>query len=68
MLDDIVVQSSGAMISTELLVKLKRSGAAIKEVGVSHKSRLFGTQKGGNVKVIVKYFLELFKLYRVTRK
>ena len=67
-LDDIALQSSGAMISTELLVKLKLSGASIREVGVSHKSRLFGTQTGGNFKVIFKAFLELFKLYRVIKK
>jgi len=67
-LEGITLHSSGAMISTELLVKLKLSGASIKEVGVSHKPRLFGTQTGGNLRVILKAFLELFKLYRAMRK
>ena len=67
MLKNITLQSSGAVISTELLVKLKRSGASFKEVGVSHKPRLFGLQTGGNCKVILKAFLELCKLYRVMR-
>ena len=68
LLKNITLQSSGAVISTELLVKLKHSGASFKEVGVSHKPRLFGSQTGGNFKVILKAFLELFKLYRVVRK
>ena len=67
-LEGITLQSSGAMISTELLVKLKLSGASIKEVGVSHKPRLYGTQTGANLKVILKAFIELFKLYRVMKK
>ena len=63
-LDDIELHSSGATINTELLVKMKLSGARVKEVGVSHRPRLFGTQTGGNPKVVVKAFVELLKLWR----
>ena len=63
-LENLALRSSGALISTELLMKLKHAGARIKEVGVSHRPRQFGTQTGGSPKVIIRAFVELFKLYR----
>jgi glycosyltransferase involved in cell wall biosynthesis len=60
----ITLTSSGALISAELLFKLKLSGADIKEVGVSHRPRAFGKQTGGTPKVILKAVAELFKLYK----
>ena len=62
-LDDIRLHSAGAMISPELLWKSKLSGYRIKEVGVSHRPRKFGTQTGGNPKVVLKAFVELFELW-----
>jgi hypothetical protein len=38
------------------------AGARFKEVGVTHRPRAFGTQTGGNPKVIVRAFRELLKL------
>jgi len=63
-LDKITLNSSGAMITAELLIRLKIAGASFKEVGVTHRPRLFGTQTGGNPKVILRAFRELFLLYR----
>ncbi len=56
--------STGALISAELLFRLKKSGARIKETGVTHRSRMFGSQTGGSPGVIIKALAELFKLYR----
>ena len=63
-LDKIVLNSSGAMITAEFLIRLKIAGARFKEVGVTHRPRVFGTQTGGNPKVILRAFRELFKLRR----
>jgi len=61
-LDKIVLNSSGAMITAELLIRLKIAGARFKEVGVTHRPRVFGTQTGGNPKVILRAFRELLEL------
>jgi glycosyltransferase involved in cell wall biosynthesis len=66
-LDDIFLNSAGAMINTELLVRLKIAGAQISEVGVTHRARQFGTQTGGNVAVILRAFKELFAFSRSLR-
>jgi len=66
-LEQIALRSSGALINTELLLKLKASGARIREIGVSHKPRAFGKQTGGNPRVIVKAFCELGSLFREQR-
>lgn len=63
-LNDIFLHSEGAMINTELLVRLKIAGARISEVGVTHRARQFGQQTGGNVLVILRAFKELFALSR----
>jgi glycosyltransferase involved in cell wall biosynthesis len=61
-LDGVSLHSSGAVINTELLAKMKLSGASIKQVGISHRPRMFGRQTGGSPKVILKAYMELFKL------
>ncbi len=58
-LDRIELNSRGANINTEILLKAKYTGAQIYEIGVSHKPRKFGKQTGGNPKVFLKAFLEL---------
>jgi glycosyltransferase involved in cell wall biosynthesis len=63
-LGNVTLHSSGAMINTELLVKMKLLGASMKQVGVSHQPRMFGKQTGGNPKVIIKAFAELFTLWK----
>ena len=56
--------SEGAVISAELLVKLQRSGARLKQVGISHHPRLAGKPSGGDPRVIARAFRELFRLRR----
>lgn len=54
----------GAFISTELLVKAKKSGFKIVELGVHHFPRMTGKGTGSDFKVIIKSFSDLFKLWR----
>lgn len=54
----------GGMISPELLYKAHKNGFKIVEVGVHHYPRRSGTQTGANFKVIIKSFIDLFKLWR----
>ncbi|OGD86620.1 hypothetical protein A2Z23_01090 [Candidatus Curtissbacteria bacterium RBG_16_39_7] len=62
------LESEGAMISAELLVKTKKMGFKIAEIPVSHYPRKAGIQTGANLKVIAKAFLDLFRLYPKLRK
>lgn len=53
----------GGMISPELLVKAKKAGFKIEEVGVHHFPRTAGEATGANLKVIIKSFSDLYKLW-----
>jgi glycosyltransferase involved in cell wall biosynthesis len=57
-------KASGAMISTELLVRAKKMGYTFKEVGVHHYPRIAGHPTGASIKVILRAFKELFKLHK----
>ncbi len=65
---DLDLSARGAMISTELMVKVAARGARICEVEVGHLPRLAGEQSGANAKVILRAFAELFRLYGELRK
>lgn len=56
-------ESQGAMINTEMLVKLKRRKTTWVEVPVTHYPRVGGKATGANIKVIIKAFKELIKLH-----
>jgi len=55
--------SNGAFTSAELLIKAKKKGFKIKEIGVHHYPRRHGKPTGANPKVIIRMFLEVFRLY-----
>jgi glycosyltransferase involved in cell wall biosynthesis len=57
----------GGMISPELLAKAKKAGFNIDQVGVHHHPRLSGRQTGANLKVIIKSFIDLFRLWKKLR-
>ncbi len=57
----------GAFISTEFLVKAKRAGFRIVEVGVHHYPRRSGSATGANLNVIIKSFVDLLRLRRRLR-
>jgi glycosyltransferase involved in cell wall biosynthesis len=65
---DLDLSARGAMISTELMVKLAARGARICEVEVEHLPRLAGEQSGASPKVILRAFAELFRLYGALRE
>jgi glycosyltransferase involved in cell wall biosynthesis len=61
--EGIELESSGAMVSTEMLVKIKDKGYKLQEVGVLHSPGVAGKQTGANLRVILRAFRELFRFY-----
>lgn len=57
----------GAFISSELLIKARQSGFKIVEVGVHHYPRKTGSGTGSALNVIIKSFIDLFKLWKKLR-
>ena len=57
------VTAEGAMVNTEMLVKLTRMGVPFVEVPVRHYPRLHGRASGADLRVIVHAFRELFRLH-----
>jgi glycosyltransferase involved in cell wall biosynthesis len=58
----ISLRSTLAFINTELLIRARKKGFTIKEVGVTHYPRKWGAQTGANLKVITGSLRELFQL------
>lgn len=59
--------SSGALISTELLLRGRDAGCHIVNVPVSHAPRTTGTATGANPRVVMRAFGELYRLDRRVR-
>ncbi|MCX6705308.1 MAG: glycosyltransferase family 2 protein, partial [Candidatus Woesebacteria bacterium] len=57
----------GAFISSELLIKSKKSGFKITEVPITHYPRTKGIGTGRNLNVIIKSFMDLLKLWKKLR-
>lgn len=53
----------GAFISSEFLIKAKKSGFKIVETGVHHYPRMEGEGTGAKLNVIIGSFIDLFKLW-----
>lgn len=53
----------GAMINAELVIKAKKAGLKIAQIGVNHYHRLAGKPTGANLKVIIKSYADLIKLW-----
>ena len=51
-LDGVRLESGGAFLSAELLIKLEASGRSVAEVGVPHYPRTAGSQTGARVSVV----------------
>jgi glycosyltransferase involved in cell wall biosynthesis len=56
------VRSNGAFFSAELLINLRASGAAVREVGLPHHPRLHHEPKGAPPRVILKAIRDLLLL------
>lgn len=54
----------GAFISSEFLIKAKKSGFKIVEIPVTHYPRTKGKGTGRDLRVIVKSFVDLFRLWK----
>ena len=67
-LDGLEVRATGAMFSAELLARMVSRGARIRECPVGHLPREAGVSSGGNLRVILRAFQELFGLYRELRR
>ena len=60
--DNIEMQSTGALIDTEILARASRKGYTITQTGVHHYPRTAGVQTGASIAVILRAFKELFEL------
>jgi glycosyltransferase involved in cell wall biosynthesis len=67
-IDRIELHSRGALIDTEMLAKARNLGLRIAQLGVHHYPRTAGQQTGANLRVILRAFRELFKLYRQIKR
>ncbi len=54
----------GAFISSEFLIKAQKHGFKIVEIGVRHYPRTEGKGTGSDLNVIIKSFIDLFKLWQ----
>jgi glycosyltransferase involved in cell wall biosynthesis len=61
------IRSEGAMVNTEMLVKLSKLGVPFVQVPVRHYPRIHGSATGANPRVIVHAFRELLRLRRKLR-
>jgi glycosyltransferase involved in cell wall biosynthesis len=57
------LDSTGALINAELYGRAVRKGFGIREVGVHHYPREAGTQTGAHLRVILRAFYDLFRLW-----
>lgn len=57
-------KSEGAMITTEILARAGRANLKIAQTKVTHYSRIYGDQSGGNLRVILRAIRESFVLWK----
>jgi glycosyltransferase involved in cell wall biosynthesis len=62
--DNIKLESTGALINTEIFARAKNKGYKIFQIGVHHYPRTAGVQTGAKLRVILRAFKELFALYK----
>jgi len=57
------LESPGALINTEILAKARVQGRTLTQVGVNHYPRLEGEQSGASLKVVMRAFREIIRLW-----
>lgn len=62
-IENIEIESEGALIDAEVFARARKAGYTIAEVGVHHYPRRYGSQTGANPLVILRAFKELFELW-----
>ncbi len=63
-LDAISIESEGAFINAEILLKAKGLGFRMRQVPVSHFARTAGHQSGADPRVVMRAFVEMARFYR----
>ena len=63
-LDAIPIESVGAFINTEILVRAQAQGFRVRQVPVTHQPRRLGRQTGAHPRVMGRALVELAQLYR----
>ena len=66
--DTFKLVSTGALIDAEVLARSVRKGYRVVQQGVHHYPRTAGAQTGANLRVILRAFKELFRLWKQIRK
>jgi glycosyltransferase involved in cell wall biosynthesis len=66
-LDALPIESIGAFVNTELLLRARGKGFRIREVPVTHHPRVAGRAKGATPRVMGRALVELATLYRELR-
>jgi glycosyltransferase involved in cell wall biosynthesis len=61
-LEGVRLESGGAFLSAELLIKLKQRGRTLAEVGVPHYPRTAGSASGANPKVVLRAIRDFWRL------
>ena len=67
-IDAIPIESIGAFVNTEILLRAEREGFRIHQVPVSHHPRRHGRQSGARPRVILRALLELGRFRREFRR
>lgn len=62
-LKNIQLQGNSAFVHAELFIKVSRAGFRVAEIEIEHKEREFGFGSGGNLKVMLKTTMELFRYF-----
>ena len=62
-LEELDIESVGALVNTEIMVKLGRTGKTVVEVGVSHRPRTAGVARGAKLSVIARAVVETVRMY-----
>jgi len=65
---EIQMKSMGALIDAEVLARARYRGYRIGQIGVHHYPRVAGEQTGAKLRVILRAFKELFRLYLDIRR
>ena len=58
------LESDGAFVNAEILLKAAQRGCSIKQVPVSHYARTAGDQTGADPRVVLRALQELARFYR----
>jgi glycosyltransferase involved in cell wall biosynthesis len=67
-LDRLALEAGGAFLSAEMLAKARRLGARFVELPVRHLPRRAGASTGGSVRVLLRAFAELARLWWKVRR